>query len=155
MNKSVIASIVAVGVIFSGVSIAFAEMTGSTTQGTSTSTQTGMPKPVLDVACIQNAIEKRDTVISVGVDTFATSMKSDLSTRKEALKAAWAITKAQDRRAARKAAWATYSKSAKDAHTALKTVRNSAWSVYKTDLKSCKVGDAGEGPADTLSSTSL
>ena len=156
MKKSIIAGVLMSSVLFGGVSVAFAETTGTTTNGgVPVVTATNTPKATFDVTCVQNAIEKRDTAISASVDVFATSVKSALTTRKDALKGAWAITKAQDRRTARKAAWAAYNKSAKDAHTALKTTRNSAWSTYKTDLKACKAGDAGEGPMDNISPTSL
>lgn len=156
MKKSLIAGVLMSSVLFSGASVAFAEKTGTTTTGgVPAITATNTPKATFDVACVQNAIEKRDTAISIGVDVFATSVKSALTTRKDALKAAWAITKSQDRRIARKAAWAAYNKSAKDAHTALKTARNSAWSTYKTDIKACKASDAGEGPRDNISPTSL
>ncbi len=148
-------------VLFSGAGLAYAA-TGTVTTGTApaavtttTTTAPAAPKPALDVACIQGAIEKRDTAIIGGVDAFGTAIKSALTTRKDALKAAWAVEKAKDRRAARKAAWAAYDKAAKDAHSALKSVRNGAWSTYKTDLKACKAADAGEGVDKTSAATNL
>lgn len=143
--------------LLSSAGFAYAQ-TGTGTTATPppvTTTTTAAPKPAFDVACVQGAIEKRDTAIIGGVDAFGAAIKSALTTRKDALKAAWAVEKAKDRRTARKAAWAAYDKAAKDAHSALKTVRNGAWSTYKTDLKACKATDAGEGVDRTSSATNL
>ena len=132
---------------------AFAEdaMSSSTTTGTTSSAmhsegekmmkQDKMMKktPVtVDVTCMQNAVEKRDTAIMAGVDAYSAAVKTALMTRKDALKAAWALTDKTQRNAALKTAWTAFEGTWKKASAAMKTARNGAWTAFKTDSKACK-----------------
>ena len=100
----------------------------------------------LDVSCIQNAIEARDTSISSAVGASATAVQTALSTRKTALKAAWAITVRKNRRAAINAAWSAYNKSAKSARATLSSARKSAWATFNASAKTCKSVSASDDP---------
>ncbi len=97
-------------------------------------------KPVVQVdsACMQGAIEKRDSAIISAVDAYAAAVKAALQTRKDALKAAWAITDNARRNAALKAAWAAFNGTWKNARQALNEQRKAAWSAFKADAKACK-----------------
>jgi len=154
MKQTIIVSTIA-GLLLASAGVAFAQIT--TSVGANVTTQIGNPttKPTFDVACVQNAVEKRDTTIISAFGTFSTSITTALTTRKDALKAAWGIANGKERRAARAAAWQAFYKSSRDAHTTLKTVRNGAWKTYRADLVTCKAGDAGEVIADVSAATSL
>lgn len=96
----------------------------------------------IDIACVRNAIEKRDTAVIAAVDAYATAVKSALSTRKDAEKAAWNLTDRTARRTALKAAQMTYRNSVRAARKAFRDARNSAWKQFRTDRKACG-GSAG------------
>lgn len=89
------------------------------------------------LACMQNAVEKRETSIGGAFDTYASSMKSALSERKNSLLNAWKIADETERERARKSAWEVYHKSAVNSRTALKGSRQSAWETFRTERKAC------------------
>ncbi len=91
----------------------------------------------INVACVQAAIEKRDTAVIAAVDAYATAVKSALSARKDAEKAAWNLTDRNARRTALKAAQTTYRNSVRVARNAFRDARNSAWKQFRTDRKAC------------------
>ena len=112
--------------------------------GSSTSTTTPrVIPPVFDVACVQNAIDKRDTAIIAALDTYHTAIVATLTTRKNALKAAWALTDRKARRAAINAAWKQFRADSRTAMRTLSTAKNNAWKQFRTDRKVC-----GKVPAD-------
>jgi hypothetical protein len=101
-------------------------------------TKTAVALPADMVACVQTAIETRDSAIMAAVDTYATAIKAALSTRKDALKAAWAIPAASDMKAALKTAWTNYGVAAKAARKALSDAKKSAWTAFAAARKACK-----------------
>lgn len=90
------------------------------------------------VACVQAAVEARDTAVIAAMDTFSSSVKTALTARKDALKAGWALPTLKDVRAALKIAWAAYVKSFREARQTLKDDKKTAWDAFKSALKSCK-----------------
>lgn len=119
------------------------------------SATTTPPRPTIDVACIQAAIEKRDSALVASVDTYAASVKTALTTRKDALKAAWAKTGKQERRTAIKAAWKAYRNSVKSARRVFRDAKNAAWRQFHTDRRACKIVSSaddgtGQGVDETL-----
>ncbi len=92
----------------------------------------------VDTACMQAAIDKRETALIAGVDVYSASVKTALTVRKDALKAAWAITDKTARNTAIKAAWTAFQGTWKNASAAMKTVKKSAWAAFNTDAKACK-----------------
>ncbi len=92
----------------------------------------------VNVACMQSAVEKRDTAISDGIDAYAAAVKTALSTRKDALKAAWALTDKTQRNAALKVAWSAFNGTWKKASMAMKGAKNTAWKTFNADAKDCK-----------------
>lgn len=97
-----------------------------------------MKKTTVDGTCMIAPVDTRDTALMAAFSTLAASMNAALSTRKDALKAAWALTDTTQRNAALKAAWETYGKAVKTARSTFKTSRQSAWSAFKTSAKACK-----------------
>ena len=101
------------------------------------------PKPAVNLSaetmvCVQNAIDKRDSAIISAVDKFSSSVKTSLSTRKDALKAAWSKSTKVEIRLALKEAWSVYGKSLKDTRATLKRDKKTAWNQYKVDSRACK-----------------
>ncbi len=153
--KKYIAGAVILG--FAGlVSLAFAEDTTNRQDVNNKPMVSRTPRPeaTLSVeakACMQNAVDKRDSAIILAVDTFSSSIKSALSTRKDAFKAAWGQSNKVDIRLGLRTAWDAYSKSAKEARRALNAARKAAWTQYRTDARACKpsVEDKSNEGADT------
>lgn len=99
----------------------------------------------LNVSCIQNAVEKRDSAIIVAHGTFNTSIVNALTARKDALKAAWAKPTRQERTSGRKVAYDAFKASQKSAHGALRSVRVASWNTFNTDMKACGVSKESYG----------
>ena len=94
-------------------------------------------KKNLDVACVQKAIGIREDALMATFDTFASSTKTALTARKDALVTAWGKTDAKERRTARKAAYDAHKVTMKSVHETLKTSKKAAWSTFNTSVKSC------------------
>jgi len=92
----------------------------------------------VNVPCIQDAIEKRDTAIISAVNTFSSSAVTALETRKTELKAAWEKTNVSERRLALRDAWKKYKKSVTDARKQLRAAKKAAWHTFKTESALCK-----------------
>lgn len=94
-------------------------------------------QPTLNVACIQAAVDKRDTAMIAAVDAHALAVKAAISARKNAIKAAWALTDRKARRDALRDAWKVFKDAAKAARKAYRDARMAAWQTYETDRKAC------------------
>lgn len=100
---------------------------------------------ILNVVCIQSAVEKRDYAIIVAHSTFNTSITSSLTTRKDSVKLAWAKPTRQERTTARKASYDVFRTSQKNAHATLRNVRKSSWSTFDTEMKACGISREAHG----------
>jgi hypothetical protein len=89
------------------------------------------------LACVAAAAEKRDNAMIVAVDVYVTSVKTALVARRDALKAAWAITEQKARQTAIKNAWNKYKDALKTARETFRKAKNVAWDLYKTERKAC------------------
>lgn len=104
----------------------------------------------LDKACMQAAIEERDTAIVTAVDAWHATVKIALTRRKDALKAAWNIEERHARRQAIRQAWSDYRKSSHEARRELRRDKHEAWETFRRERKDCRVS-----PSDDQSSASL
>lgn len=102
------------------------------------------PKPTPNLPCMQAAVEKRDNAVIAAVDVYYGAVKTALQVRRDALKAAWGIANAKDRRAALRQAWDAFKSSHKAAAKALNQARKDAWKQWKADAKACRVPGAEE-----------
>ena len=98
------------------------------------------PRRTVDVACIQSAIEKRDTTIATAVNAHAVVQTTAIAARKAALKAAWALTDQKARRAALRDAWKAFTVTSKAARKAFRDSQRTAWKQFNTDRKTCGSG---------------
>lgn len=92
----------------------------------------------IDVSCIQNAIDERDTALATMVDAWSSSVKSALETRRDLEKGSWNITSYKERRIAQRKAWSDYGKALRNANTKKKKERVSAWKKFDHDRKECE-----------------
>ncbi len=111
--------------------------------------------PPFDPACIQAAVEKRDTAIISALDTYSAAIKTALMTRKNALVTAWGITDKVARRAALKAAWKNYRDSVRTIRKTFRDAKHASWRQFTADRKACKVtpiaeDSTGQGVDETL-----
>lgn len=132
MDKKIINAIVAISFL------AIAGTAFFTAKAEDSSASTKNNAKTVDLACAQTAVEKRENAVASAWSSLNSSITATLATRKDALKIAWAITDANQRRTAIKTAW-TNSKSAdKTARTAFRKAQKAAWTQFKTDAKSCR-----------------
>lgn len=102
----------------------------------------------VDIACIQKAVEMRDNSLIATWDTFSVNVKKAYEARRDALKAAWALTDVRARKDAIKAAWNKFQETVKRERHALKDSRKTAWNKFHDDRKVCGASeyeDRGEG----------
>lgn len=93
----------------------------------------------VDAACAQTAVAKRENAMIAAVDAYSSSVKTSLTTRRDALSAAWSQTDAGAREAAIKAAHEAFKGTWKTANKTLRTAQKAAWQTFRTDAKTCKI----------------
>lgn len=108
-----------------------------------------------DGTCMSSAVDKRETAVITAFDTFSASMKTALTTRKDALKAGWMQSTTDGRRSALKTAWQAFQQSQNSARGTFRKSKQAAWKQYKVDAKACKANTADEGSAAEGSDVSL
>ncbi len=141
MIKS-IAKISTIAVLLAGsVMPTFAQTASGTSAPAPT---TSASAKLVDTACMQTAVGKRDMALISVIDTYATAVKNALQTRSDALKAAWGATDAKTRRTGIKAAWKGYQTTQGEARRALASGRKGVWSQFYADRKLCGKGAAAE-----------
>ncbi len=111
---------------------------------TSAPTISPTPSPALGagLVCVQTAVEKRENAIIAAFDVFSTSSKTALQTRRDALKAAWALTEKKARKAAIKKVWNDFTVTTRNSRRALNKTRAAVWKQYKKELKACRAQGA-------------
>lgn len=95
------------------------------------------PKKKLDGACMSAAVDVRDTAVLNAFDAYSVSVKSALTARRTALKAAWLVADAEDREDAVVKAWVDFKASFGTAKRTLRDARNNAWTTFKASRKTC------------------
>ncbi len=114
-----------------------------------TSTDKKVSKSVLDTACIQSALDKRESAIILSFDKKATAIKVALDQRKTDLKAAWALSTLKERIKARLEAWKKFKKSETGARATYRQEIKKIWQAWKTDKKACKVTESDNDSSGT------
>jgi hypothetical protein len=102
-------------------------------------TSTASTVPARNVACIQAAVEKRETGLISGHNTFNTSIVNALTLRKDGLKSAYALTEKGATKTAKKAVWSKFKTDSKLAHDSMRSVRKASWNTFNTDMRACGV----------------
>ncbi len=94
--------------------------------------------PKIDVACIQNAIDIRDTALAKMVNDWSSSTGNALRTRREALKDSWSIIDYKKRRFAQRTAWSEYRKLLRSANASKAKERSRTWKKFEQDRRQCE-----------------
>lgn len=107
-----------------------------------------IPLSAETLLCVQIAVDTRDTALLTAIEVDYTATKLALETRKTALKAAWALSTAKERKNAISKAWKEYKTALKSSNDTLKKARKTAWNKFKDDFKICKGITEGELNSD-------
>ena len=114
--KKTITTIALSAFLATSIPMLFAQtMTGTSTTATTTPKKTKTVKKI-DVICLQNAIEKRDSTLITGLNTENTSVVAAMMARKDALKSAVSLSTKAEIQTARKKADASFRTSVKSAY---------------------------------------
>jgi hypothetical protein len=92
----------------------------------------------IDIPCIQSAIEERDSSLADMVDTWSSSIKNALETRRSVLMDSWNIAGYKDRRFAQRKAWSDYGKILRSANAEKKKARVRIWKKFENDRQGCE-----------------
>lgn len=105
-------------------------------------------KAAVDLVCMQTAVAAREASVVSSFDTYFADYKTALSTRMDALKAAWALTDATARKDAIKKAWSDFNTAFKTDRSTLSTARKAAWDKFKTDAQACHAAKSETNDTD-------
>lgn len=103
------------------------------------------------VSCIKSAVATRESALQSGVAAMHSSVASAYTTRASALASAYSGTDAGAIRTAVRTAWKEFKTDVKEARSAWKTSKTSAWTTFKAAAKTCKadgVADSGNASSD-------
>lgn len=106
-------------------------------------------------ACVAAAVDKREATIDAGWSAYATATTANLSTRRTALAAAWAMTDRTARRTAIQAAWKAWRDSQRATAKTWHAAKQAAWSQFSKDRRACGSGASSEAPENSSVDASL
>lgn len=109
----------------------------------------------LDSACMQAAVDKRETAIIAGVDAYSATVRLALSARKDALKVAWGIADAKERRMVLKKVWKDFKVTSEKARKDFKLAKRAAWDQFNRDRKACGSSGASDDPTNVSADNNL
>lgn len=107
-------------------------------------TSTPRIKPELNVACMQNATDLRESVIIAAYEKKSGAIKTALNDRKIALKDAWGQPTARERWTARAAAWKKFRAAIWAAGKTYRDETKAAWKEYYKDRIRCNAKNENE-----------
>jgi hypothetical protein len=100
-------------------------------------------KPQINIVCIQNSVDRRESAIIIAFEKKSAAIKSALETRKADLKSAWALTALKDRIKARWDAWNKFRKAVDGIKKVYKEEINAAWKNFEKERKNCNAPSEG------------
>ena len=104
----------------------------------------------INVSCIQDAIDERDTSLANLVNNWSSSVKSALETRRDQERSSWDISNYKERRLVQRKVWGDYGKILRNANAEKKKERVRAWKKFEHDRKECQ---GAYSPEMTMGST--
>jgi len=136
------------------------ETTTSTTTPESTTTPskatppTATPTPPkgkeVDLACVKNAVEKRENALKTARETYFNKVMQAYEARKSALLDAWTIKNHKERQKKIHEAWKNFRESVRSAWLEYKKEHNQIWKTFVQERKNCKANPTGENPGIDL-----
>jgi acyl-CoA reductase-like NAD-dependent aldehyde dehydrogenase len=115
-----------------------------------TSTPTPPKGKEVDLACMKNAVEKREDALKTARETYFNKISQAYNERKTALLNAWTIENHKERQKKIHEAWNNFRKSVKSAKEEYRKAHNQAWKTFVQDRKNCGSGPTGENPGIDL-----
>jgi len=124
----------------------------TTTPPTTTPTSTTTPPKgkEFNLACMKNAVEKREDALKTARETYFNKISQAYDERKTSLLNAWAIQNHKERQKKIHEAWNNFRKSVKSAKEEYRKAHNQAWRTFVQDRQNCKSGPTGESPETDL-----
>lgn len=92
----------------------------------------------INISCIQDAIDERDTLLANMVNDWASSVKSALESRRDEESSSWDISNYKERRFVQRKVWGDYGKVLGNANAIKKKERVRAWKNSSTIVKNVK-----------------
>lgn len=89
-------------------------------------------------SCSQEAVETRDTAISVARQAYNDTMKKALDSRKEGLKVALLFEETDAQSEAKKVIYDNYKVAQQKSQSTYSTTREAAWAMFDADMKACR-----------------
>lgn len=139
MNTISISKQITIGLIlvslFAGMT-AFAE---TNTETTTKKPEKNKTERVVNLTCMQTAVDTRETAIMKNQDDFAAAIKTAMTARKTALHDAWGLSDKSARKEAIRKAWKTWKDAVKKAKADREKANKATWETFRTTAKtSCK-----------------
>ncbi len=92
----------------------------------------------IDIPCIQNIINVRDSSLVDMVGSWASLAKDALEKRRDALRDSWTIIDYKERRFAQRKVWSDYGKVLRGANNEKKKIRARIWKTFDNDRQKCE-----------------
>ena len=105
----------------------------------------------VDLACMKNAVEKRENALKTARETYFNKVSQAYDQRKNDLSQAWSIENQKERQKKIKEGWNNFRKSVKSAWAEYRKAHNQIWKTFIQDRKNCSSGPTGENPGIDLS----
>jgi uncharacterized membrane protein len=130
----------------------------STQQSTTTPSTTTPPAATstphkgkeVDLACMKNAVEKREDALKTARETYFNKVMQAYEARKSALLDAWTIQNHKERQKKIHEAWKNFRESVRSAWLEYKKEHNQIWKTFVQERKNCKANSTGENPGIDL-----
>ena len=91
-----------------------------------------------DIQCVAAAVAAREASLSAGAKTHGDAVSAAYSARASALGSAYTATSTPAIRHAVKGVWETFNAAIRTARKSWQTVRDAAWSQFRSAIKNCK-----------------
>ena len=133
-------------IIFSLLVVSLFVLAQEPTSTPPTSTPTPPRGTQIDLACMKNAVEKRENDLKTARETYFSKINQAYEERKTALLNAWSIANHKERQKAIHSAWSNFRKNVNSAKTEYRKAHLRIWRNFVQDRKNCRFGPTGENP---------
>ena len=115
-----------------------------------TATPTSPKGKEVDLTCMKNAVEKRESALKTARETYFNKVMQAYEARKSALLDAWTIQNNKERQKKIHEAWKNFRESVRSAWLEYKKEHNQIWKTFVQERKNCKANPTGENPGIDL-----
>ncbi len=136
--KSKILILLTLVIFLGGMGVAVAATAANTTKTTK-----------INTACIQSAVEKRESAIITAYTKKTDAIKTALEARKAALVTAWGKSTVKERVQARAKAWKTFKATQVKAQITYQRELVAAWATFNKERKTCRISESNDENGST------